>query len=185
MSDGVLLWSLLGVAAMALFTTLIGVAQRRGLVRSRLHQQMVESQEFDDEAKAIIEKAREVAERYGHRHVAPEHLLLALTEAPPDVAARLPQPLRDPSALRAQLIAGLPAATIADASPDTLPLSLLPTYTARAAKSLRLAVEAAVPEYPRDVTPQDLLLGLLREGGSPAAKELRAQGITVDVMRRS
>lgn len=87
--------------------------------------------------------------------------------------------------MRAQLIAGLPAATIADAPSDTVPLSLLPTYTARAAESLRLAVEAAVPEYPRDVTPQDLLLGLLREGGSPAAKALRAQGITVDVMRRS
>jgi ATP-dependent Clp protease ATP-binding subunit ClpA len=184
MSDDVLLWSLLGVLAMALFTALIVAAQRRGLVRSRLHRQMRETLEFDDQAKAVIEKAREVAERYGHHFVAPEHLLLALTEAPPEVSARLPQPVRDPSALRAQLIADLPAATIADAPSDTVPLSLLPTYTARAVTSLRLAIDSAIPEYPRHVTPQDLLLGLLREGKSPAAKALRAQGVTVDVMRR-
>ena len=65
-----------------------------------------------------------------------------------------------------------------------VPLSLLPTYTSRAAQVLRLAVDSALAEYLRDATPQDLLRGLVREGRSRAALILRANGISEDAVNR-
>ena len=52
--------------------------------------------------------------------------------------------------------------------------------SSRAAQVLRLAVDSALADYPRDATPWDLLRGLVREGRSPAARLLRANGITTD-----
>lgn len=59
-------------------------------------------------------------------------------------------------------------------------LSVLPTYTSRAAQVLRLAVDSALAECPRDATPQDLLRGIVREGRSQAAQLLRAHGFSVE-----
>ncbi|MBX9856202.1 MAG: hypothetical protein K2Y26_11815 [Gemmatimonadaceae bacterium] len=140
---------------------------------------MVQSIEFDPGAKAIIERAREVAQRYGQPYIAPEHLLLALIEAPESKG--LLQRLHgnpEVTALQSQLLVALPPPS--GTPTNTVPLSVLPTYTSRAAQVLRLAVDSALAEYPRDATPWDLLRGLVREGRSPAARLLRANGITTD-----
>ncbi len=151
------------------------VRQRRRTLRKR----MAQSVEFDAESKAVIDKARDVAQRYGQPYIAPEHLLLALIEAPESkgLLQRLHGNL-EVTALKSQLLVALPPAS--GAPTDTVPLSLLPTYTSRAAQVLRLAVDSALAEFPRDATPQDLLRGLMREGRSPAARLLRANGITTD-----
>lgn len=153
--------------------------QRRRTLRTR----MAQSIEFDAESKAIIERACEVAQRYGQPYIAPEHLLLALIEAP-ESKGLLQQIHDNPevTALQSQLLVALPPAS--SAPTNTVPLSLLPTYTSRAARVLRLAVDSAVAEYPRDATPRDLLRGLLREGRSRAALILRANGITEDAVNR-
>ena len=58
-------------------------------------------------------------------------------------------------------------------------------FTERAQKALTLAQEAAGSFGHSYIGSEHLLLGLLREGGGPAAKALTAAGVTEQALRLS
>ena len=57
-------------------------------------------------------------------------------------------------------------------------------FTERARQALTLAQEAAASFGHSYIGSEHLLLGLLREGGGPAAKALAAAGVTEDLKAR-
>jgi hypothetical protein len=118
---------------------------------------------------AVVEAARAAAIRLHHGYVGQEHLVLALLDAPEAVAA-----VRKCGVDYTSVVASVdPYLQVVadDAKPE-------PSWTARAARAVWLAVQRAQRED-RPATPADLVVGLIEDGEGLGASAFTAAGISL------
>lgn len=131
---------------------------------------------FTDRARRVLVLAQEEAARLRHDHVAPEHLLLGLARegegVGADVLAGLGISLAD---VHAQVDAQIPE--------GDGPVPEHPAFTPEAKQVLELALREALQLDHPYIGTEHLLLGLVREGGSTAARVLVAQGAGLAAVR--
>jgi hypothetical protein len=127
-------------------------------------------------AEAVLRRAQAHAQRAGQTAVSPEHLLLAILEEQEGVAARL---LNDLGIDRAAVGAEVAAAIERQESVNTG----VETLTPGARRALRLAVDEMERTAGFELAPEHLLLGLIREQESAAARVLAAHGATLADLR--
>ena len=135
-------------------------------------------------AKQVIDLSARLARTYGQNYVGVEHLLLAILKSPN--ASTFAQSFLksldvDAEAVCAELLLELkkPESASASSSPSNkLELSI------RARKVLQLSVAEAVSLGFHFIAIEEILLAILKEGGSPSAKILRARGVTYDALRK-
>jgi len=122
---------------------------------------------FSESAKKAMGVAWQEARRLRHASIAPEHLLLALAG---ELSPRLGL---DPKRVRTEVEEHL--------EPGDTPFSMkeLP-FTPAALGVLELTLEAAREFGHETIGPPHLLVGLLREGESVAARVLREPGVTLE-----
>ncbi|HMA34586.1 MAG TPA: Clp protease N-terminal domain-containing protein [Chloroflexia bacterium] len=131
---------------------------------------------FTARARAAMAAAQQQARQLRQPAIAPEHLLLGLLLDEESMAAQALQALgvsRD--AVRAAVLAG--AAQGSEASPRRVGL------TPPAKQAVALAVEEARAAGHHYLGTEHLILGLVREGHSPAAQALAGQQVTLDALR--
>jgi ATP-dependent Clp protease ATP-binding subunit ClpC len=140
------------------------------------------SQHLDLSALRTIHGAEQEALARHQSPVEPEHLLLALVSQQVSAAGHLLQQLGlPPHEVKTQLtplVASTPTSTPAPASPVPAP-----TLAPRTQYVIDAAVDESVRIAQRFVGSEHLLLALLREGESPAAKLLQQQGVTYERAR--
>jgi len=125
---------------------------------------------FDDDATDAIVLAKAEARIFGHRHVAPEHLLLALTDNPDTAAARILERLgTSAAAIQADV-----RAVVADGTPGQDPVQHL---TPRAKLVVDIAVRFARRLDTATTGTEHLLYGVAAEREGLAARVLRAHGV--------
>ena len=124
---------------------------------------------FTAGARRVLALADEESRRLGHGFVGTGHLLLGLLQEPEGTAA---------AALAASglsLEAARAAVAAAPRSPGAAPTGERP-FSTRAKKVLELSLRESLQRGSPVISPADLLLGLLREGGGGAMQVLRALG---------
>jgi hypothetical protein len=131
---------------------------------------------FTERARNVLARSEEEAQRLGHGFVGTEHLLLAIFASPDGLAAQV-----------------LAAAGITRAPVETQILALIKPgsgreggklpFTPRAKAAVRSAVEEALRLGHNYVGTEHLLLGLLADKESVAAKVLSELGATAEVIR--
>ena len=129
---------------------------------------------FTERARRTMSLARQEALRFNHDYIGTEHLLLGLLAEGSGVAAQALTNLRiDLSEVRAEVEKIV--------RPGTRPVSLaqLP-FTPRAKKVLELSLEEAQSLQHSYIGTEHLLLGLLREKDSIAARVLVRLGTKLD-----
>ena len=135
-------------------------------------------------AKRVLSYAQEESERLQHRYIGTEHLLLGLLREEKSLAAeilyerglrlnQIREELRRPFDDFAREQAPARAAN------DLLLLSSASLHV------LGFAQEECERRGAERMSPDHLLVGLVREGRSPAAELLAAHGLTLDAVRRA
>src|SRR4051812_3459920 len=127
---------------------------------------------FTPNAQQTLELARAEAPRLNHDFIGTEHVLLGLLNSPASIVPNIMRRMGvDTETVRQEIAAligpGLPAQRVA----ATLP------YTPRAIRALSLAAGEAEALKQTHVTPEHILLGLLKEGSGVAAVVLRKLGV--------
>lgn len=138
---------------------------------------MLNVQQFDEQAKAVLAGAYFVAQRYAHPSVDRPHFFVTLLE---QTGSRVPVILErlsvDSAALSARLDDMLRARTVNDSRTNRQQVFIAPAATA----ALRHVAAEAGQFETEVVTPEHLLLALLREPGEALGGVLAAFGITHD-----
>ena len=131
---------------------------------------------FTAEARRTVVLAQDEAHRMGHGQIGTEHLLLALLQ---DAETQATQALRDaairPEEVRAEIERTVPGGT--PQPPGHLP------FTPRSKKVLELALRESIKARHRNIEPEHILLGLLREGEGLAAQVLVSLGADLEELR--
>ena len=135
-------------------------------------------------AKQVVDLSARLARTYGQNYVGVEHLLLAILKSPN--ASTFAQSFLkslgvDAEAVCAELLLELkkPENASASSSPSNkLELSL------RARRVLQISVAEAVSLGFHFIAIEEILLAILKEGGSPSAKILGSHGVTYDALRK-
>ena len=127
---------------------------------------------WNDEAKAVIVRARDTSCALGHDHVGTEHLLLALGEGHGVAPAALRRLGVEPAEVRRPIedLIGRGSAGVSGRRP----------FTPRAKKVLELAVRESIRLQAGELRTEHLLLALVREGNGVAAQVL-VQRLGVDL----
>ena len=134
--------------------------------------------QFDEHAKRIHERSRDEAELLMHQYIGPEHLLLAIVRDEHNEGARALAALNvDVDAAMSELTAELKPG-----KPKFNPHRLYP-HTSRAALVMQIAVDAAASQGLAYASPGHLLLAIMREGRSIAAKTLTNHGVNEAALR--
>jgi ATP-dependent Clp protease ATP-binding subunit ClpC len=133
---------------------------------------------FTERVRKVLAMAREEAARLHHEYVAPQHMLLGLLREGEGVASVM---IQNCGANLDELAGAVEAAagkgkTSHEGGPD------LP-YTSRAKKVLELAMAEARDLNHRYVGTEHLLMGVIREGQSPATQALNDAGVTEEKAR--
>jgi len=167
-------WYLLSGQAGFRTATLVGERER---TMHNYDDAYYHSQHLDASALATIHRAEQEAQRLHCDAVEPEHLLLALVSRDGNMACELLQDLGLPAKeVKTQLD------SLVEAGPDT-GTAQTPMLT----RATQYVIDAAVDESRRInqqvVGSEHLLLALLREGSSPAAKVLHQHGVTYERAR--
>ncbi|WP_031465746.1 Clp protease N-terminal domain-containing protein [Sciscionella sediminilitoris] len=125
---------------------------------------------FTVKARQVVVAAQEEARRLKHDHIDTEHILLALLDAPDSTAATVLHRLGyDKQTAQADIAALV--------GPGTGELSGHIPFTARAKKTLELALREATQLHHNEIGTEHILLALVGEGGGVGAKVL-AERIT-------
>ena len=130
-------------------------------------------------ARQVLLLAKQEAERFNHDHIGSEHLLLGIIALDEGVAVSVLKSLGlnlQQLRLEVEKTCGVGAAT---QTAGALPL------TPRMKKIFALAIQEAQAMNYNFIGTEHLLLALLREGGSQAARILRNLGIDVEEVRRT
>ncbi len=135
-----------------------------------------ELQVLGPDARKVVSVARSEAQRLGHRRIGTEHLLLGLLADQTGEASHL---LASAGAGRAAVWTKVREATAADDAPSADPPE---EATPRAARALRRSVRFSHRRHTDEVTPEDLLLGVLDVEGT-AGQVLRSLGVDLDDLR--
>ena len=129
---------------------------------------MRNADKFTERAQCAIEKAQEAAEALGHSYVGSEHLLLGLAREGEGLGAKI---LRE-NGLDADLIGSLLERFVGRGTPGQPAQGLTP----RAKRVIELAVAEASRLGHNYVGTEHLLLGILREPDSAAARLITSTG---------
>jgi hypothetical protein len=125
---------------------------------------------FTDRARKTVVGAQDGARAAGNHVIEPEHLLLALLDDEDSMALRaIAAGGTSPGALREAVRATLPAAR--DGVPQHIP------FTPRSKTLLNLTAREALRLGHTFIGTEHILLGLLSDEGSDAARILAAQGV--------
>jgi ATP-dependent Clp protease ATP-binding subunit ClpC len=128
---------------------------------------------FTERAKNVLDLAHSAAAELGHGYVGSEHILLALTRESGGVAAKV---LRE-SGLESRLILDLIEKNIGRAGAGEIPPQGL---TPRAKRVIELAVTEANRLGHNYIGTEHLLMGILREYDSIAAKLIMSTGVDLN-----
>jgi ATP-dependent Clp protease ATP-binding subunit ClpC len=132
---------------------------------------------FTDRARRVVVQAQEEARRLNHDHVGPEHLLLGLIHHEVGgVAAKTLESLGiglDAVRDRVEEITGRGDRALSGHIPFTSP----------AKEVLRLALEESHAQGHHYIGTEHILLGLIREGDSVAARVLAGLGVDLNGAR--
>lgn len=132
---------------------------------------------FTDRAKMAMTLARQEAQRLGHDHMGPEHMLLGLIQVGDGGAFSVLQALgADLGTIRTDLEALL------ERSSNPVKLNQLP-FTPSAKRVLELTMEEAGGLGHNYIGTEHLLLGLIKELDSPAARVLADVGVELEEAR--
>jgi ATP-dependent Clp protease ATP-binding subunit ClpC len=129
---------------------------------------------FADSTRKALQAAGDEAAALRHEYIGTEHLLLGVLDDPESAAVAVVIKLKgNVAAIRATVLETVKAGTAA------LPIGMPRPYTSRAKKALDFAVAFARDDGGGLVSPQHVLLGLLREEKGIAAQLLVDAGITL------
>jgi ATP-dependent Clp protease ATP-binding subunit ClpC len=132
---------------------------------------------FTDQARKVIQLAKEEAERLNYEYLGTEHILLALLKEDSGVAANLLKRRNiDLDKIRMEI------EKLAASSPHVVPLAEL-RQTPRVKKVIENAEEEARNFNHNCVSTEHILLGLLREEYGVAAQILMNAGLTLHEVR--
>ena len=132
---------------------------------------------FTEPARRIMFFARYEASQFGSPFIETEHLLLGILREDKALVTRLLHSLTAIGPIRREIEAASPVRQKISTSVD-LPLS------SESKRALAYAAEEAGGINAKQIAPEHLLLGLLREEKCFAAEILRQRGLTVDRVRR-
>ena len=135
---------------------------------------MVET--YTDRAKRVIAQAHQEAIQQGVTTVTPEHLLLSLLHEEPSLLSRLLAWRISPGSIRQQIEEYTDRPEAARSSPAL-------TFSDESQQVLAYAGEEAARRMWPQVGPEHLVLGLLREERSVAAKVLYESGLRLTCVR--
>jgi hypothetical protein len=131
---------------------------------------------FTERARRAVDAAAVVARELGHNFVGSEHLLLGLFAQPDGLAARaLTEAGIDRGAVEAKVLEMVPR--------GDEPLLDNPLYTPRASMALQGALGEALRLGHNYIGTEHILLGLLRDHDSVAARTLRELDVNADSIR--
>jgi Clp amino terminal domain, pathogenicity island component len=135
---------------------------------------------FTPNAQQTLELARAEAPRLNHDFIGTEHVLLGLLDSPSGTLANIMRRMGiDAETVRHEVAAligpGLPAQRVA----ATIP------FTPRAIRALSLAASEAEALKQAQVSPEHILLGLLKEGEGVAALVLRKLGVDINQLQEA
>jgi hypothetical protein len=154
----------------------LGVSKQAAHKRFTIEISSFTFERFTDRARMVLSQAETEAHRLGHGFVGTEHLLLAQFEVPEGIANRvldevgISKPMVNEKVV--ELING-----VSGSEEGKLP------FTPRAKAVLRSAVEEALQLGHNYIGTEHLLLGLLADEGSVAAKVLQDLGVTQSIVR--
>jgi ATP-dependent Clp protease ATP-binding subunit ClpC len=133
---------------------------------------------FTERTRKVLAFAREEAVQRLHDHVGTEHILLGILRDGGGVAVDVLERLHvKPDVVRRDVAALMEQGTTTSVGDSALP------YSSRAKKSLELAMAEARELRHSYIGTEHILLGVLREGTSPAAQILSEAGVTVGAAR--
>jgi len=142
---------------------------------------MLSFDRFTDKAKEVLALSQEVLARFGHTQLDAEHLLLAMLEQEEGVAGKvLSKAGVDETAVRRQLertLAQQPSVRMSGGAPVSQIY-----ITPRAQRILELAEQEAERLRDSFIGVDHLLIGLLGEGSSAAARMLQQAGLTKEAV---
>ena len=138
---------------------------------------------FSPQAKQVLELSTVEARQLGHNYLGTEHLLLGLIRDGQSIAAkslealgaRLDEARRETMALLSELSA-------ARDSPGAMAFTKMP-LSPEAKRVLKFSMEEASRLGHKLVGAEHLLVGIMREEASAAAKTLRSLGVRLDDVR--
>ena len=134
---------------------------------------------FNDRAKRVLALAQDEAIRFNHNYMGTEHLLLGLVREGEGVAARVLDSLNvDLSKLRTEV-----ERTIGRGDSTHSPSEI--TLSPEMKKVIQLAIDEARKLGHSHVGTEHLLLGIVRENESTAAKALATFGVSLDAVRHN
>ena len=147
-------------AAQKRFVASVKTKKRRGLFTR-----------FSSEARQVVIRAQDRAREAGSPHVGTEHILLGLVEDDGSLASR------------AIVACDVPLAQVADMArvdprPEVLPVRGHIPFSADAKKVLELSLRESLRLGQNYIGTEHILLGMLRDEGSPGAKVLIGLGVT-------
>jgi ATP-dependent Clp protease ATP-binding subunit ClpA len=158
---------------------LLGKGARDSTRDSGVVQQSVSGRgyNFTDRVRKVLQLAREEAAKHRHDFVGPEHILLGLLREGSGVAiASLRRLGVEPNAFRDKFEQSLPPGKHPNVVPE------LP-YSARAKKTLELAMTEARELDHEYIGTEHLLVGILREQTNVGAQALVASGANIQSVR--
>jgi hypothetical protein len=129
---------------------------------------------FTPRAKAVLSEAEGAARTMGSAQIRTEHVLLGLVFDPGGLSR---QAIEAQGVTVEQVRAGVDA--VAQAPVDDVPASHIP-FSPEAKKILELALREALRLHHNYIGTEHLLLGLLRDRRSPAARVLHDLGVSRD-----
>ena len=134
---------------------------------------------FNDRAKRVLALAQDEAIRFNHNYIGTEHLLLGLVREGEGIAARVLDSLSvDLSKLRTHI-----ERTIGRGDATKTPTEI--TLAPEVKRAIDLAIDEARRLGHSHVGTEHLLLGLVREKETTAAKALASFGVSLDAVRQS
>ncbi len=140
---------------------------------------------FTPRAVQILDRAKNLAALHRQEYVGVEHLLLAILGNPSGVTKNYLEHVKvDREALCAELLTEMFPQGEESSSPEAPESSRPLVFTARLEKVLALAMPQAESLGYMFIGIEHLLLAILKEGGSSAAKALARHGVTYDDLRK-
>jgi ATP-dependent Clp protease ATP-binding subunit ClpC len=134
---------------------------------------------FTEEPRSLMARSRKAALRTGCDHIRSGHLLLGLLEEPPLAGTEVLRGLGvDLDQTRDAMLGRLRR------GPELPDRGQLP-FTPRMKRILECTLEEMKGLGHDEVRSDDVLLGLIREGESDAARLLRERGVTLEAARRA
>lgn len=124
---------------------------------------------FNEDAKAVVLRAQEVSRSLMHNFIGTEHVLIALLDEKESAACRV---LNDRGVNRENV----EALVVRMVGEGEEPVTSTVPFTPRLKKSFELALRDALSEGLYLITPEHLLLGLMKEHDGVAARIVRDLG---------